>query len=217
MKQVITQWIIIPCNNSYKDYHKALAKRSLKTLLSKPTTKWRKRPLTSLHCSASSMHYTNNHQGITHQGPTSKPLGKHEDNISKITRTHNHWGKDLGSLHSTWPPPQSHGTISQFLWILTKPEHLEGTGEEGEGDHHEEMLHEQKMLELKEGYRVCALIVENKDISLTIVLQSRNEPTPEQCNSLTGAQKTMKVTQGQQQSIPCTNNWMHCQRKTKKS
>ena len=160
---------------------------------------------------------TDNLWGIPCQRPASNPLGKHEDNASKTIKTHSH--KDRGSDRplSTQPLPWSHGTINQFQWTLTEPEHHKEIGEVEEGDHHKEVWLGQMMPEPKEGYRVHASLVESKDISLTIVPWSRNEPITGQPNSSTGVRKTMRVIQGQQQLTPCINNWICYQKTTKRS
>ena len=69
--------------------------------------------------------------------PISKPTGKCEDNASKTTKANSLNDKDLARPLSIPPPHQDHGTINQFRWILTEPEHHKGIGKD-EGEVHKE-------------------------------------------------------------------------------
>ena len=99
----------------------------------------------------------------------SETCGKQEDSVSKTTKTCNHKDKALGRPPSIWPQLQNHGTISQFPWISTEWELQEETGEDEAEDNQKGMSPELTIQGPKEGYRVCALTVENKDTSLAIV------------------------------------------------
>ena len=64
------------------------------------------------------MLYTSDHKGAPPKDLTSGTHGKHGDNTSKATKTHNSKDKDSDRLLSTQPPPQNHGTTSQSQWTL---------------------------------------------------------------------------------------------------
>ena len=71
--------------------------------------------------------------------PTSKQTGKREGNTSKATKANSLNDKDLARPLSIPPLHWDHGTINQFQWTSIEPEHQEGTGEDVEEVHKEEM------------------------------------------------------------------------------
>ena len=64
--------------------------------------------------------------------PTSKQTGSCEGSVSRVPKVSHLSGKGLARPPSTLPQHQGHGIINQFQWILTGPEHQEGTGEDKE-------------------------------------------------------------------------------------
>ena len=83
------------------------------------------------------MHSTSNHPGMPLPDPTSRQIGKHEGNVSKITKANSLNAKDLVRPLSTPLPHLDHGTINPFRWMLIKPENQEGIGE-GKGEVYKE-------------------------------------------------------------------------------
>ena len=78
------------------------------------------------------MHCISNHLEVPLHNQTFKQPDKCKGNASKAIKANNPKGKDLARHHSTPPLHQKHGTINQFQWTSTKPEHQEGIGEVGE-------------------------------------------------------------------------------------
>ena len=85
--------------------------------------------------------------------------------------------------NSTLPLLQSPGITNQSQWTFTGQGPQEGTGEDKVKDNQGEMLPEQMMSEPREGYRVHASAVDNKDTSLAIAPQNRSAPIPGWPNS----------------------------------
>ena len=133
----------------------------------------------SWHPSASSTHYTNDPREVIPSDQVFKIPGKHKDNASKATKTHNHNNKGSDKPCSTLPLPLNPGTISLFQWTLIGQEPLEGTGGDEEGDNPEEMLLEPMMSEPKGEYRVHVSTVDNKATLLMTAPQNRNVSTLE--------------------------------------
>ena len=129
------------------------------------------------------MPYTNDHREMPPKGPTFQTHGKHGDNVSKIIKTNNCKDKISDKPHSTPLPPRSPRITNQSQWTSTGQELQGGTGEDGVKDSLGEMLLELITLEPKEGCRVHASAVDNKDTSLTIAPQNRSTPIPRQLNS----------------------------------
>ena len=134
MKLAITQQTPTWCNNSFKAFHKALDKRSLKIQWSRHMTKWKRKQSVLLPLNVSSMPYTNNPPGMPLLNSISKQTGKHEGNAPKAIKVNNHSIKGLARPLLIPLQHQDHGTINQFQWILTKPEHQGETGEGKEED-----------------------------------------------------------------------------------
>ena len=120
------------------------------------------------------MHCTNDLRETLLSDQTFRTPGKHEDNVSKITQTHSHNNKGSDRPPSTPLQPQDPGTTNPFQWTSTGQKPLEGIGEGKEGGNQEETLPELMMFKPKGEYRVCALTVDNKDISLVIAPPNRN-------------------------------------------
>ena len=89
------------------------------------------------------MLYTSNHKGAPPKDLTLGTHDKHGDNASKTTKTCNSKDKDLDRPLSTQPPPQNHGTTSQFQWTLIELGLQEGIGEDKGGSRQEGMSPEQ--------------------------------------------------------------------------
>ena len=68
---------------------------------------------------------------MTLLNPISKQTGKCEDNTPKATRGNKCSAKGLARPLLIPLQHQDHGTINQFQWISTEPEHQEETGEGG--------------------------------------------------------------------------------------
>ena len=128
------------------------------------------------------MHYTNDPREATPNNQAFKIPGKHEDNIFKATKIHDHNNKGLGKSCSTLPLPLGLRTINLFQWTSIGQEPLEGTGGDEEGDNPKEMLPELTMSKPKGEYRVHVSTVDNKATSLATAPQNRNMPTLEQPN-----------------------------------
>ena len=72
-------------------------------------------------------------------GQTSKQPGNPEDNASKTTKINKLRSKVLVKPLSIPPPLWKHGIINQSPWTSIEPGHQEGTGEDEEEVHKEEM------------------------------------------------------------------------------